>query len=45
MDETAIDYLKEIQGQLKRLNSHLNIMMFCMVAVTITLIAEVLRHW
>ncbi len=45
MDDTGREHLPAIHGQLKKLNSHLKIMLFCMVAVTVTLVAEVYRHW
>lgn len=45
MDETVKDDLKEIHAQLKKLNGYLRVMLFCMTAVTVTLLAEVVRHW
>ena len=45
MDEKAGEYLKEIQAQVIKLNGYLKVMLFCMVAVTIALVAEVWRHW
>lgn len=45
MDEKAGNYLKEIRDQVTKLNHYLKIMLFCVAAVTITLIAEVWRHW
>lgn len=45
MDEKASEHLREIQAQVTKLNGYLRVMLFCMVAVTITLIAEVWRHW
>lgn len=45
MDENASDYLKVIQAEIKKLNSYLKILLFCVAAVTIALVAEVWRHW
>ena len=45
MDENAGDFLKEIRDQVTKLNYYLKIMLFCVAAVALTLIAEVWRHW
>ncbi|OIR19775.1 hypothetical protein GALL_06590 [mine drainage metagenome] len=45
MDETVKEDLKEIQAQLKTLNSYLRVMLVCIAAVTVTLVSEVVRHW
>jgi hypothetical protein len=45
MDEKSKDYLQEIPVQLKKLICYLNVIVFCMAVITITLVGEVWRHW
>jgi hypothetical protein len=45
MEEKTKNHLQEIQVQLTRLNGFIKVIIFCMSVVTITLVAEVSRHW